>query len=583
MWINNKKYLTVPQWVKKFNEDYSQFGCNLKSCDVHKLFGYFGIKSKNHPHHKGLILYPFNEVEQLRTMSRSKAFKQALFNLSHNGKIDCDNEVTQDNDYDDESNELSFRNNENDMEKYSDYLINNKYQFESRKKILISKKSYDKLFEDVYISDINKKKKNARLTYQKHKTKYNVGNYDSADMIKTDKMDNDNADTYEVPLKGGIVSYNITSINGTEVMHYFKRIFDKQKTYVKLKKYDNEQYELEMADDEFREFMTQFLNKVENVIKHCISNFKRDNTELTGLSIYPVPSSSRFNVEMAKRMQFNTLCGFTPKVINQSLLKKDLSKLEKDNDFLDKNSDYYNSKYSDYDKHNASHKDYLDKAYSRYKALMNAQKFIDNANKAADRLLSWYYYRNVGGKRPQYYESLNEYYLNYIASVKQIVSASEYYNNIEKKTSRLFLGKIAKALKYSKGPSIEKRSGEIRDLLKSHGYLKNNYENIDLCKYEPITFEIKKLSNDIRMGLKNYFQPTNDEEIKNDALKDSNNTIYVIFDDNISGGATLSDICYQLQQLGAKYIIPITFGKMKTAWNSGILSVNKPINGTFNY
>ena len=55
----------------------------------------------------------------------------------------------------------------------------------------------------------------------------------SNDYLKTDKMDMNNEDTYLVPLKNGMMSYNITSINGTEVMHYFKRIFDRQKTSIK--------------------------------------------------------------------------------------------------------------------------------------------------------------------------------------------------------------------------------------------------------------------------------------------------------------------------------------------------------------
>ena len=46
------------------------------------------------------------------------------------------------------------------------------------------------------------------------------------DYVKTDKMDSLGGDTYEVPLKGGITSYNITSKNGSLVMKYFKHFFD---------------------------------------------------------------------------------------------------------------------------------------------------------------------------------------------------------------------------------------------------------------------------------------------------------------------------------------------------------------------
>ena len=76
------------------------------------------------------------------------------------------------------------------------------------------------------MTNADTKKKKGSLKYDKSATKkYNKGNLSSLDMLKTDKMDSNNNDTYEVPLKGGIMSYNITSINGTDVMHYFKKTF----------------------------------------------------------------------------------------------------------------------------------------------------------------------------------------------------------------------------------------------------------------------------------------------------------------------------------------------------------------------
>lgn len=100
----------------------------------------------------------------------------------------------------------------------------------------------------------------------------------------------------------------------------------------------------------------------------------------------------------------------------------------------------------------------------------------------------------------------------------------------------------------------------------------------DICMWQPANFQIKKLGNDSRMALKNYFSINNDTA--ETELKNTDNSIVVIFDDNISGGATLSDICYQLQKIGIKYMIPITFGKMKTSYSQGIGQViNKPENG----
>lgn len=64
------------------------------------------------------------------------------------------------------------------------------------------------LNEDVFVNDVDDNKKTAHLVY--NQTKFNNngaplrnrGNKNSQDMLKTDKMDVDNNDTYEVPLKG---------------------------------------------------------------------------------------------------------------------------------------------------------------------------------------------------------------------------------------------------------------------------------------------------------------------------------------------------------------------------------------------
>ena len=102
--------------------------------------------------------------------------------------------------------------------------------------------------EDVYINNLKRKanKNVANLTYSKNST-FNKGNKVSSDMRKTGLMDNQNGSTtYEVPLKGGLMSYNITDINGTEVMHYFKRQFEKRDTKIKI--YGEEYYlEIQVA------------------------------------------------------------------------------------------------------------------------------------------------------------------------------------------------------------------------------------------------------------------------------------------------------------------------------------------------
>ena len=145
--------------------------------------------------------------------------------------------------------------------------------------------------------------------------------------------------------------------------------------------------------------------------------------------------------------------------------------------------------------------------------------------------------------------------------------------------------KIAKALKYTKGPSVEERSGAIYNILKQYKMLNgfNTTNTTEVCRWEPVNFQIKKMGNDVRMALKNYFQPNEDAEMVKNEVEKAMGTVIVVFDDNVSGGATLSDICLQLQNLGLEFVIPITFGRMRTSYNQGRnIIINKPENG-FNY
>jgi hypothetical protein len=83
------------------------------------------------------------------------------------------------------------------------------------------------------------------------------------------------------------------------------------------------------------------------------------------------------------------------------------------------------------------------------------------------------------------------------------------------------------------------------------------------------------------LGLQNIYAIN--DKLTNEKIQEEVNkmhgAILLIFDDNISGGATLSDVCYQCQKLGAKNIIPITFGKMSEANSLGNVVLNTPENG----
>ena len=474
------------------------------------------------------------------------------------------------------------------------------------KTVKISESAYQYYInEDVFINGIsnNKNKNIANLTYKRNNNGgivRNRGNMTSLDMLKTNLMDNNSGQTtYEVKLKGGITSYNITDINGTEVMHYFKRKFSHEEARIKL---GDTEYDLEMQDSEFRNFMTQFLNKVNAVVEYRARQFMENNKGLTfsNIYIYPVPSSSNFNIEMVKRIVKNnhTIDNLPVSAISGSILKKDTSNLEKDTDFIDKNQDYYNSERWQTGGNGGSHMQAVDNDLNRLSRLESVKAEIDKANeftkienrKQTGSLLHQLNYVSARLNNPEKYgaptlksiKKLYDLYIEYQQVVKNITIAGEYYDTIAQKYHKPHLKKVAEAIKYSKGPSIEGRTQRILQILQEYNMTNGiPVKPYDICMWQPVNFQIKKLGNDSRMALKNYFSINNDTAEAE--LKNTDNSIVVIFDDNISGGATLSDICYQLQKIGVKYMIPITFGKMRTSYSQGIGQViNKPENG-FNY
>lgn len=468
----------------------------------------------------------------------------------------------------------------------------------------VKKMQQESVNEDVYIDALNNKRnKNvANLTYKKSSGGYNKGNKNSFDMLKTNLMDNtSNNNTYEVPLKGGLMSFNITDINGTEVMHYFKKKFDKEQAKIKM---GDTEYDLEMDDAEFRYFMQTFIKKVSTVVEYQTNVFKQNNKDLTfsGVSIYPVPSSSNFNKCMAERISKNRhmIAGLPVQIISSDVLKKNTKNLTKDEDFINKNSDYYNSERWKSGGNGGTHLQAVNNDLNRLSRLEDVEKAINKANeytKIENRmqtgsLLKQLNYVQARISNPEKYGEVSEkaviklrdLYVEYVNAVSEIRKASTYYDEILQKNHTPFLKNVASAIKYSKGPSIEGRTERILSILKQYGLSRGLPANKeDICMWRPVNFQIKYFGNDTRMALKNYFQPNNNSEYVKNETERAENNIVVVFDDNVSGGATLSDICMQIQNLGLKYIIPITFGRMRTSYNQGTYNViNKPKNG-FNY
>lgn len=444
----------------------------------------------------------------------------------------------------------------------------------------------NKLNEDVFANTKKIKKNSIGLTYNKH-TARNKNNFSSFDMINTDKMDESNEDTYEVTLKGGITSYNITSINGEEVMHYFKRKFLKNNEKTTIKNAGKE-YELFMEDNEFRNFLNVFENKVNRVINYCINKFNTQapNFKPNKVSIYPVPSSSNFNTEMAKIMSKMTLCNLPVQTINTDLLVKDLKNIQKDEDFINKNKEYFNGpmfKANDDKQFNGSVETFVEKDINKFNALKKAQEYIVAMNEAEKNLLSsWYLFKNTN--KQSYLNCMVRAYKKYFDALMSIRNIS-YSNPLNPGSECNFnLNTITKSLKYTKGPSVKNRSAEIWALLKPYFRGKKSevsgtpYTPVDIFQWEKTKFEIKNLTNGERMGIKNYYSQNENPELVKQELEKIKGGVFVIFDDNISGGATLSDICYQCKNMGVEYLIPITFGKMDEKWSLNRIPLSKPEN-----
>lgn len=421
--------------------------------------------------------------------------------------------------------------------------------------------------EDVFVNGIKGKK--ANLTYNQRNSSNptrNFGNMNSADMLDTGKMDQNNNDTFVVPLKGGINSYNITSIKGVEVMHYFKNKIQHKKTNIDINVNGvKNEYELFMDDPEFQRFTKTFINKVSNVVNYAIGTFG-NNVKFTGVSIYPVPSSSNFNATMCKAITGNIqISGLPTKEITDTIFKKDLSDLQKDEDFINKNKEYYSGRMYKGGTNDVTHEQWLDDTIRKYNNTTAAQDqdLIDNYNNCVRKVITSY--RNK--VNPQ------RLAINY----KNLVDAQQA---IRKKLQKNRWENAFREIKYAKGPSVEKRSEAIWNIVAPIlGKTYMNQHKVDIVEIQKLNFQIKNLTNDTRMGLKNYFKL---QQGKENEINEIKNTLFVIFDDNISGGATLSDICYQCKKIGINYLVPITFGVMRTKYNNGLIQINKPQNG-FSY
>ena len=455
----------------------------------------------------------------------------------------------------------------------------------------------DIIKEDVYINNLNDKNKTASLTYIQNHSKRNVGNKTSADMLKTDKMDANNTDTYIVPLKGGINSYNITSINGTEVMHYFKE----KNAFIEINK---ETYKLNMDNKEVNAFMKQFISKVERVTEWQLNEFRQKNKDIkyTTVSIYPVPSHSNFNRTMANTLTNMSISGMKIQVINDAILHKNTSNLQRDNDFIEKNKEYYSQLQNKNMPERGTHIQNIDNTMNKLTSQQKTKSEIVRANSLVDEIIRIYndIISNIltkRGRRPTaIFAELRQKYDEYVESCKKIRELGQWDDVITGTKKDRKIVSLANINNIDDNEDNKRITFNVINLLKRFGYGKGltyniitngNKESVNksnnteiLRKMDYRNFQIKTTTNDVRMGLKNYFQQNNEYDKCQEEIDKAKGTLIVIFDDNVSGGATLADICYQLSNLGLSSLVPITFGQMRESWNiNQNVKIDKPVNG----
>lgn len=471
-------------------------------------------------------------------------------------------------------------------------VTENKIQITESDIIGMVKSVLNHLNEDAYIDKFNDKKKTANITYQKGGLGKKKVSYD---YLGTNLMERLDDTTYVVPLKGGIKSYNITDINGTEVMHYFKNKFDKHTTTISVKDKQSgnkENYQLKMDDDEFNQFLDMFFKKVDKVIQYKINEFR--NPKFEKVSIYPVPSSSKFNIKMAEQMTRFNFAGIKggTQVINPEMFRKDLKNIEVDTNFINKNKEYYDSPlYSD-KPYGETHMNSVNTTFNKFKKMSQyIDTYVAYINNLVDRIMTAIYVNRSKTKKKnngqEYSESLgkniSKLYIQLANAYDEILDKSHYIDDFTKSDKVIYRDDQLKPIKYAKEPSNKANTELVRKLVKPYVIgvktsVGNPVLNVEfLIQHVENRFSMKSITNDIRLGLKNYF--SEDEEIVKQELQKIKNTVFVIFDDNVSGGATLSDICLHAKKLGIEYIIPITFGKMRESYNKAMgVTITKPEN-----
>lgn len=473
MWKNGKEYHTVTKWVKIFNDDYKGKIQKIKPNDLHQLFTHYGLKPTPFEiNGKEIKTYQVNEVMKIRTMKED--FMNVLSNIVNYGDSRGEEAYfkRQNNYIEKEKPQPIYTNGENDMETYSNHLINN-YRTESKKIIKINEEQYNRLFEN-FNDEGFRTNKFGEFMFEPNKN------------MKADtRIFNDNTNELKVRKvllpKSNIISYNLYHIDNMDVNKGLKHKKDKNGNDItwfnNYKPYN---------DLNYTKSIEHFINRSCLYMRRIIGDSPVDyitypqsssefNSLITNklLNMYPNSKGIKLvpqllvknvrgvfvNVEMAKQI------GLSDKEIHSLMTR--IEKWKKDEDIRD-----------------------LRKEIERLK------------REIAETI------KSRGRGRPSK-EFLNKQQLIDINNQK------------------------IKALKSRGRDSTLDANGNVKD------------------------FQIKSLDDKTRRAIEGLF--TINPQYLSIQSKLKGKTI-ILFDDNISSGATMDDLCLLLQRYGVANIIPITLG-----------------------
>ena len=592
LYHNNKKYLNINEWVGVLNKLYSKYDIRVQARDVHQLFHHYGLKpiktnSKREKSANGTITY-FSE-SSFNTIRYREDFMKVLYNIVTFGDARGKESVIP-KQQENISAPISYKNDENNMEKYSQHL-EKEYQIENsiknmKKKIVISEGAFKRLFENTFdegfkvngqiASRVPKdffKQTDQEINIDWDSGKDNKGK--KSDANDTTKYNNAEEDIDEKDLTmhptvvkmpmSKIDCYNLYKMNTTELQQVIKH-----KTWgVNGRKVNFDETKFINASVEYAQ---DLINNVAGRLKYNAMRYGEDENIEVGYITYP-SSSSDFNDKFV-----NKLHTYFPntKIVKDCFLKRrsgigidyevakylncdalDIALLEgfiadadaKDKTIqlreqveglVDKISNDLNGHIYNYTTKN----DYI--PYTKNKKTI---AFNKDSNEIEN-------FDEIDEKEMQTLNKLTELMLNINREYGNLENA---YNEIEKRRQENVRNKKYANLKHDNETFLSTQTKYTTTL--------------DNTLNDRSVWQIKKQSEYARRILRNLFMLDDNKWIEME--KDKENKIVVIFDDNLAGGATMDNVCYTLIERNWKYIIPLTLAVMPISTGVDIKSAAK--------